>query len=166
MKYKYKKSMFFFQVALVILYAIVLLFFLYSRNNDIKWFKKMLVTITGFMTVFFSVYSGEYLNRYVEFNENYVTFNSYRIAKKVRHFNVKYEDILNLEATMIPIIGIYKVKVKAKNVPWSIPVTWCINHHNEMYAKLCKNAREGNPKVYIDDKLIDYLAKKGYYEAD
>ncbi len=166
MKYKYKKSMFFFQVALVILYAIVLLFFLYSEDNDIKWLKKMLVTITGFMTVFFSVYGGEYLNRYVEFNENYVTFNSYRIARKVRHFNIKYEDILSLEATMIPIIGIYKVKVKAKNVPWAIPVTWCISHHNEMYAKLCKNAREGNPNVYVDDKLIEYLAKKGYYEAD
>lgn len=158
--------MFFLQVALVVLYAIVLLFFLYSKDNDVKELKKMLVTIIGFLTVFFSVYGGEYLNRYVEFNENYVTFNSYRIARKVRHFNVKYEDILSLEAKMIPIIGIYKVKVKAKNVPWSIPVTWCISHHNEMYAKLCKNARKGNPKVYIDDKLIEYLAKKGYYEAD
>lgn len=80
--------------------------------------------------------------------------------------NVPYGDILSVEAIKLPVLGVFKVKVKAKNIPWVIPVTWCINNHNEMYAKLCKNAREGNPKVYIDDKLIDYLAKKGYYEAD
>ncbi len=166
MKYKFKKICLAFLWLLSIIPAGSLLMYFYLIDNDIKWTMKMIVTLFGFFTVFISLYSGEYLNRYVEFNENYVTFNSYRIARKVRHFNVKYEDILSLEATMIPIIGIYKVKVKAKNVPWSIPVTWCISHHNEMYAKLCKNARKGNPKVYIDDKLIEYLAKKGYYEAD
>lgn len=85
--------------------------------------------------------------------------------KKVYNFNVKYENILSLEATMIPLLGIYKVKANAKSLPADIPVTWCISRHNKMYAKLCENARKGNPKVYIDDKLIKYLAKKGYYEA-
>lgn len=166
MKYKFKKICLVFLWILSALPAITLLMYFYWIDRDIKFTLKMIVTLFGFFTVFISTYSGEYLNRYVELNENYVTFNSYRIARKVRHFNVKYEDILSLEATIIPIIGIYKVKVKAKNIPWAIPVTWCISHHKEMFGKLCGNAKKGNPNVYIDERLTEYLAKRGYYEAD
>lgn len=166
MKYKFKKSAIVLQWMLVVVLALFLILYSYLEDGNIRLLKKQVITIGSFLVVFISIYSGEYINRYVEFNENHVTFNSYRIARKVRHFNVKYEDILNLEATIIPIIGIYKVKVKAKNIPWEIPVTWCISHHKEMFGKLCGNAKKGNPNVYIDERLTEYLAKRGYYEAD
>lgn len=113
-----------------------------------------------------SLYIGEYLKRYVETKKESIVFNSFRFKNKVVNLNVPYSDILSIEAIKLPILGIYKVKVKAKNIPWLIPVTWCINHHNEMYAKLCSNAQKGNPQIYIDDRIINHLVKKGYYEAD
>lgn len=163
MRYKYRKSMYVIQAVMAAAFSYGLIF---CMNNDANWNRKMIITITGFLAVFLSLYSGEYFKRYVEFGEEYVTFNSYRIAKKVRYLNVKYEDILSLEAMMIPFLGIYKVNVKAKNIQWIIPVTYCISKHNEMYARLCSNARKGNPNIYVDERLIKHLKKKGYYETD
>lgn len=148
------------------LFAIVISFVIFVFSDNIKLFYKNIITCLGVSFVMISLYIGEYLKRYVETKKESIVFNSFRFKNKVVNLNVPYSDILSIEAIKLPILGIYKVKVKAKNIPWLIPVTWCINHHNEMYAKLCKNARNGNPKVYIDDRLIEHLAKKGYYEAD
>ena len=161
MKFRYSKSMLFLQIGLVLLYSAALILFFYSDDKGFRWIIKMTVTVLVFFTAFFSSYIGEYLNRYVEFHDNYVKFNSYRIAGKVRHINVKYEDILSLEATVIPIIGIYKISVKAKNVPWLIPVTWCISHHKEMYSHLCRHAQKNNPDVFIDERILKRLGKQG-----
>lgn len=109
---------------------------------------------------------GEYFNRFVEFKDNYAIFNSFRIDKKVRSYNIRYEDILSLETTKIPLLGIYKVKVKAKNVPYIIPVTWCMKKHNELFYNLYSYAQKHNPKVYVDGCLIEQLKKKGYYEKN
>ena len=167
MKYKYAKTAYLSFVFGEILLAVVLLWYFYSKNGDIKWIKKMLITLTGYLTVFLSLASPEYLNRFVEFHDDYVVFNSFRIPRKgVKSFNVKYEDILRLDATVIPIIGIYKVKVKCNNVPWNIPVTWCMSRHNELFSKLCSYAEEHNPNVNIDERLIEILEKKGYRETD
>lgn len=166
MKYKYSKFMTFLMWSSIPLLVVVLSVAINSFDNNLKLFNKNIITGLGLSFVMISLYIGEYLKRYVEIKKESVYFNSFRFKNKVINLNVPYGDILSIEVIKLPILGVFKVKVKAKNVPWSIPVTWCISHHNEMYAKLCKNAREGNPNVYIDDKLIEYLAKKGYYEAD
>lgn len=156
----------FFMWSFIPLLAIVLSVAIYLFDSNLKLFNKNIISGLGVSFVMISLFIGEYLKRYVEIKKESVYFNSFRFKNKVINLTVPYGDILSVEAIKLPVLGVFKVKVKAKNIPWVIPVTWCINNHNEMYAKLCKNAREGNPKVYIDDKLIDYLAKKGYYEAD
>lgn len=166
MKYKYSKFMTFFMWSFIPLLAIVLSVAIYLFDSNLKLFNKNIISGLGVSFVMISLFIGEYLKRYVEIKKESVYFNSFRFKNKVINLTVPYGNILSIEAIKLPVLGVFKVKVKAKNIPWEIPVTWCISHHDEMYAKLCKNAREENPDVYIDDKLIEYLAKKGYYEAD
>ena len=166
MKYKYRKILFFLQITLLILFMIVLLLYLQIRGSETRTISRTAASFAGLMAVFGSLMTKEYLSRYVEFHNNYVTFYSYRVKKKVYNFDVKYENILNLNATMIPILGIYKVKVKAKNLPADIPVTWCISKHNEMFSTLCEKAEKSNPNVYIDSRIIKHLEKKGYRETN
>lgn len=167
MKYKYSKFSFYFQCIFVVVFSFSLLYYMYFNYGDIRFLKRTGVTITGVLAVWYMIYSPEYIKRFVEFHDNYVVFNSFRIPRKgVKSFNVKYEDILRLDATVIPIIGIYKVKVKCNNVPWNIPVTWCMSHHNELFSKLCSYAKGHNPNVSIDERLIEILEKKGYRETD
>ena len=162
-KYKYSKFSFYFQCIFIVVFSFSLLYYMYFNNGDILFLKKTGGTIMGVLVVWYMKYSPEYLKRFVEFHDNYVVFNSFRIPRKgVKSFYVKYEDILRLDATVIPIIGIYKVKVKCNNVPWIIPVTWCMSHHNELFSKLCSCAEEHNPNVNIDERLIGILGKKGY----
>ena len=72
------------------------------------------------------------------------------------------EDIKYLKK--IPLLGIYKIKVKCKNIPWQIPVTWCMCNHNEFFAKLCLEAESHNSNAYIDPRVIEFLKKRGIYE--
>ncbi len=150
------------QITLLILFMIVLLLYLQIRGSETRTISRTAASFAGLMAVFGSLMTKEYLSRYVEFHNNYVTFYSYRVKKKVYNFDVKYENILNLNATMIPILGIYKVKVKAKNLPADIPVTWCISKHNEMFSILCERVEKANPNVNIDSRIIKQLEKKGY----
>lgn len=164
--YKYKKSSMVFLLLFCILPVTLLLLYIYRVDGNINFISRMVFVLIVFYGYFITVYSKEYVNRFVEFKSKTVVFNSFRIDKKVRHFNVKYEDILSLEAVKIPLLGIYKVKVKAKNVPYIIPITWCMKKHNELFYNLCSYADEYNPKVYIDNRLIEQLKKKGYYNED
>lgn len=158
--------MFFLQITLLVLFMAVLILNLQIGGRSTKLISRTVFSFAGLLAVFIPLMSKEYLTRYVEFCDNYVTFNSYRVNKRVYNFNVKYEDILSLEATMIPVVGIYKVKVNAKNLPANIPVTYCISKHNEMFATLCEKVEKANPKVYIDERIIKHLEKKGYRETD
>ena len=127
-------------------------------------YKNVLIVV-----VFFALllpFIDEYLNRYVEFKDEYVVFNSFRIDKKVRSYNVKYNDILSLEAVKIPLLGIYKVKIKAKNIPYTIPVTWCMKKHNDLFYNLCFFSKKNNPNVFLNDQLTKFLEERSYYETD
>lgn len=124
------------------------------NHNDIIGFFAFFIMLTPFV--------GEYLNRVVEFKDEYIVFNSFRIDKKVRSYNIRYEDVLSLDAVKIPLLGFYKIKVKAKNVPYTIPVTWCMKNHNKLFCDLCVCVKKDNPNVYIDSRLIEHFEKKGW----
>lgn len=166
MKYKYSKFMTFFMWSFIPLLAIVLSVAIYLFDSNLKLFNKNIISGLGVSFVMISLYIGEYLKRYVEIKKESVYFNSFRFKNKVINLTVPYGEILSIEAIKLPVLGVFKVKVKAQNIPWVIPITWCISHHNEMYAKLCSNAKKSNPLVYIDSQLVNYLKKRGYYEAD
>lgn len=163
-KFRYSRAAFCGQIITALLFVILVTHGteLFTKGTIIFNHNDIIAVIGGF--VILAPFIGEYFNRFVEFNDEYAVFNSFRIDKKVRHFNVRYEDILSLEATKIPLLGIYKVKVKAKNVPYIIPVTWCMKKHHKLFYNLCIYAKKYNPNVYIDSCLIEQLEKKGYYE--
>lgn len=164
MKYRYSRMAIVLQALLIIGILALAIFLCYMSNEDIKYLKKMLVIIPCYLITGYFLWSKEYFNRFAEFHDEYITFNSFRISKKVRDFNVRYEDILSLDAVIIPLLGIYKIKVKCKNIPWQIPVTWCMCNHNELFAKLCLEAESHNPNAYIDPRVIEFLEKRGIYE--
>lgn len=164
MKYRYSRMAIVLQALLIIVILALAIFLCYMSNGDIKYLKKMLVIIPCYLITGYFLWSKEYFNRFAEFHDEYITFNSFRISKKVRDFNVRYEDILSLDAVIIPLLGIYKIKVNCKNIPWQIPVTWCMCNHNELFAKLCLEAESHNPNAYIDPRVIEFLKKRGIYE--
>lgn len=125
------------------------------NHNIVKVIVVFLVMLTPFI--------GEYINRFVEFKDGCVMFNSFRIDKKVRSYTIRYEDILSLDAVKIPLLGFYKIKVKAKNVPYVISVTWCMRNHNRLFHELYICSKQSNPNVYVDNRLIEYFEKKGYF---
>ncbi len=162
-KFKYSKLAFLFQTFLslfcvyFILHGIKLFTFDKSifNHNDIKGVFVFFILLIPFI--------GEYMNRFVKFEDGYITFNSFRIDKKVRSYNIKYEDILAIDAVKIPLLGFYKIKVKAKNVPYTLSVTWCMRNHNKLFYELYLCAKQSNPNVYVDNRLIEYFEKKGYF---
>lgn len=166
MKYKYSKFLFLIQVMLALFCVYILAhdFKLYSTDTEIYKHSDLLGFV-GFFAVLLP-FIGEYINRFIEFKDEHIVFNSFRVKKKLYNFSIRYEDILSIEAVNIPILGIYKVKVKAKNIPCIIPVTWCMKRHNELFCKICKYAKKYNPKVYIDSCLIKHLEKKGFYNEN
>ena len=131
----------------------ILLTYIYSVDRDAWFVVRMVFILIVFFGYFIPIYGKEYIKRFVEFKDETVIFYSYRIAKKLHNFTVRYEDVFSLEATKIPLLGIYKVNVKAKNIPWAIPVTWCMAHKNELFRELCKRVKENNPNAYIDSRL-------------
>lgn len=164
MKYKYKKSAIILQWCAEIIFFACLLLLLYYKDGNFKLLIKQIVSLSAILFVFISIYTPEYFNRYIEFKNEYVVFNSFRIprVKKVQNFNVRYEDFMSLESTSIPILGLYKVKIRAKNVPWVIPVTFCMSNHDKLFYDLCSCAKKYNPGIYIDDRLLQYFEKKEY----
>ena len=167
MKYKYKKSMYIIQMGLSIVCSFMLLIFLYHlTDRSERWLRKTAIILSGFFVAFLGIYSTEYFNRYVEFNSEFVRFNSYRLGKQVHSLNVRYEDILSLESIKIPFLGIYKVKLKANNIPWTIPITWCMANRNELFYNICIYAQKSNPQVYIDSRLNEFMEKRQLNEAD
>lgn len=166
MKFIYSRLAIAIEWLLLIGFAAVLLLLFYIQDNDIKFTKKMTIFFIGYFAVFWILYGKEYINRFVEFHDEYVCFNSFRVGKAVRNFNVRYEDILSLDAKVIPLVGIYRVRVRCKNVPWQIPVMFFMKNHNELFARLYSAAKAHNPNISLDEKAIRRLERKGCLKND
>lgn len=166
MKYIYSRLAIAFEWFLLIGLVALMLLLKYIRDGDITFTRKMIITLYGFLITCWSLWGKEYLNRFVEFHDEYVCFNSFRFGKTVRDLNVRYEDILSLEAKVFPLVGIYRVRVRCKNVPWQIPVIFFMKKHNELFARLYSTAKAHNPGVYFDQKAIQILERKGYLKND
>lgn len=164
MKYCYSKTAMVLQWLLTVIYAVFLLILIYLNDQDLLKLRKLAFGLAGFLMFGFSLFAKEYLNRYIEFQSDSVKFNSFRFKNiKQRNtisFNVKYEDILNVSARRLPVIGIWGIKVTAKNLPHAITLSFCFCKHNEMYDNICKFAKQHNPNVYIDSRLTEFLERK------
>lgn len=103
-------------------------------------------------------YSSEYKNKYIEFSEKYVHFNSFRFKKEIKplSFNVKYEDVLSIDARNIPFIGNWAVTIRTKTFPKPIVVSFFFKKHKEIYNELISKAKYANPNIYISSQLNKY----------
>ena len=162
MKSEYKKSILFLQEVVLFAIGIGMALLFWRGRYDTDSFKRTLVGGIGLMIAFFAVFFAEYFNRYVELGESCAKFNSFRVTKgkKAMNMNVCYENILAIDSKRMPLLGIYKVVVRAKNMPGSIPITPVMSHYWKLVTQLCDLAKKYNPQVNISDDLLEEIEKK------
>ncbi len=162
MKSEYKKSILFLQEVVLFAIGIGMALLFWRGRYDTDSFKRTLVGGIGLMIAFFAVFFAEYFNRYVELGESCAKFNSFRVTKgkKAINMNVCYENILAIDSKRMPLLGIYKVVVRAKNMPGSIPITPVMSHYWKLVTQLCDLAKKYNPQVNISDDLLEEIEKK------
>ena len=162
--YKYNQIINFLNWASVFLIMEFLLFIYSYFSNDYSALFRYSSTIIGIELFVILAFNKEYRNRYVEFHEDYVKFNSFRISGKVYFLNVKYEDIIGIYTKKIPFLGINSLVIKAKNLPGDIKVTWRMNKHKELFVKIYESAKGTGETEYIDDRLVkiaeEYYARQ------
>lgn len=156
MKYKFSiiANIFLWAIPFTIVF-IYTYYFLHDQKLALKCFIGGCALLIGMIIRF----NSEYLNRYVQFNENYFSLNSYRIAQKVRSFNIPYESVRKLEAVCIPLIGIYKVTIYADNIPWGIPVTCCMVKHNKMFTEMYSTILEHHPEIDVSENYTRFIER-------
>ncbi len=165
MKYYYKKSAVFLQfLILALIYIIMIFFSYYILNVNERVLKRFIFGGAGIFVAMMSMYFGEFTNRYVEFLETSIHFNSFRFKDiKMRHainFNVKYEDVFSIETRKIPLIGVWAIYINAKNLPHKITISFCFRNYAELFDNLQKKVKLYNPNAYIDELLLDYCRRK------
>lgn len=160
MKYRYNTIVIFLNWTTAFAVSFLILCILYHISHSLNFFRRGLVSVIALEIFMIVGFNKEYQERYIEFKDEIVVFNSFRIASKVRTFNVKYEDIIRLHAKSLPILGIYAIVIKAKNIPWDIKVTWRMNKHKELFSTLCRKAFETKEVEFIDSNLITFLEKQ------
>lgn len=162
MRYKYSKIWFTILCVFGLVLEFLMLWIYFSEelyNDTGKMFLIALPCVSLFM---FIGSMNEYLKRYVEFLDESVKFNSFRIAKagKVMSPVFRYENITSIESSYLPVIGVWKVKVNAKGFEYSVPISFCFNNYIELCEKLCDLVKEHNPDVYIDSRIVRLMDKK------
>ena len=164
MKYCYSKILYSLQFVLVAIMGYALIFLVYKSNNDIVFMRKMLLGSTGYFVLMYFMFSKEFFNKSVELDETCAKFNSFRFKsikmKDPVFFGVKYVDILSIESRRIPLLGVWAIKIHAKNLPQKISVSFCFKNHKKLFAELIKSAKQNNPNVYVDEHLVNYVRLK------
>lgn len=162
MKYNYSKLAFVCSSIIVGLLCLIILFFygLLIGAEKEKYYKVFFICSTFFAFCVLG-YSGEYLNRFIILNDNYIRFNSFRFKriKKVISFSVSYNDIISIKAKTFPIIGLWGISIVAKNFPRDITLSLGFKSHKNMFKEVCVTALQHNPNVYIDPRLQDYIER-------
>ena len=140
--------------ALIVTFATVLIISAIAGKLDFVSMRKPFAFCLGLWFVMIHRFNKQYTECYVSFSDEYITFNSFKIAYKIRNVNVRYEDIIGLYAKTVPVLGMRAVIVKAKNLPGDITVTWRMVKHKELFLKLYDSAKSTGETEYIDEKLV------------
>lgn len=159
MKYKYSKLAFGF--CLILVEGVVLTLLLVFGNligAEKKQFNNMFLLVSVFLVSCAFMYIGEYSNKYVNFLDDYIHFNSFRFKMKVNPMSlkVKYEDVYSIKPRKLPIVGVWAIKINAKNLPHEITISFCFKKHKELFENLCTLVKKYKPDAYIDKELSKY----------
>ena len=126
-----------------------------------KGFKEGLVKSFCACMALSAVYIVEESRKYITLFDEHVHFNSFRFKKlklkRSSEFAVRYEDIYSIEAVRIPLIGLWAVKIGAKNLPEKIRLSRNFRKENLMFSEIIKRVKQNNPDAYIDGKLSKYI---------
>lgn len=166
MKYKYKKMSWFLQWLFIVLVCALMILFYYLNGTSERTLYKMIGGGTGLLLLFFFRYTGDYLNKYVELQEEVIRFNSFILRKagttRSITYNVRYEDIISVECRTIPIIGLYAIYIVGKNLPSKIPITLSFSKHRDLCRNLCATIKLRNPRAYVDPRIDKYCERANY----
>jgi len=159
MKFKYRKLAFILEWLFVVIFVSLMASIGFFIDISDATLKKGFWGSIGLCLTLACIYSGEYLNRYVEFHNEYVQFNSFRFKriKNALSINVRYESFYSLEAKAFPLFGVWGIRIKANGIPHPITVSFCFSKHKKLYRMLCTQIKQHNPQVYVDEKLIKYI---------
>ena len=107
--------------------------------------------------------NNEYSRKKIILNDDYVSFNSFRISRykknnyKLIDAAVKYENIESITPVIYPLIGLYKIKIKAKGFYSTIKVNALFESYLDLVFQLCDRVSNANNDAIVSQKLIDYL---------
>ncbi len=165
MRYNYSKLAF---VCTWTLLCLIMLFIQMSIGffigADQKTKNEVFFGIIGLFLACALIYGKEYFERYVEITDEYARFNSFRFKMK-RHpisLNIRYEDFWSIEPRRLPIIGIWGIRINARNLPHKLTVPFFFCKHKELYGNLCAHVKLHNPDAYIDSRLEKYIEENKY----
>lgn len=158
MKYKYSKIAF-----PCYMTSLLPFFFLigYILLADLGKQKQMETLVTCFVVYAFGIlrYSGEYSKRYIEILDDGRRFNSFRFRMVMNpiSLSVPYADMISIKARKLPLIGLWGIKIGAKNIPPDITLSLGFIKHKQMYKDVCDAVEKHKPDIAIDSYLQQYL---------
>ena len=79
--------------------------------------------------------------------------------RNVVSINVKYEDVFSITSKKIPLIGLWGIKIKARNLPHEITLSVCFCKHKKLFKVICDEVKLHKPDIYIDSSIQEYLEK-------
>ncbi len=165
MKFKYSAFSVWAKWLSVFILGIILslcILYLWCGSIEInKGFKEGLIKSFGACMALSAVYIVEESRKYITLFDEHIHFNSFRFKKlklkRSSEFAVRYEDIYSIEAVRIPLIGLWAVKIGAKNLPEKIRLSRNFRKENLMFSEIIKRAKQNNPDAYIDRNLSKYI---------
>lgn len=162
MKYRYSKIAFICSAIITgtIVFLILFLYGIFINAEKNQYFKVFFICSVFFVFCVF-MFANEYLNRYVEIFDEHIRFNSFRFKriKNVVSMSVSYEDIFSINPKKLPLIGLWGIKINARNLPHEVTLSICFCKHKKMFKAICDEAKQHKPDIYIDSYIQKYLEK-------
>ncbi len=160
MKYRYSKLAFICSWLLVgsIVMLLLYLFGILINASEDKFIKVFMICPAFYISVMMGYYS-EYSNRYIELFDDYIKFNSFRFKRlrNVISLKIRYEDVIGIKSKSLPLIGLYAIKICAKNIPHDITLSICFKGHKKMFKNICRSVSEHNNNVIFDSYLEEHF---------
>lgn len=165
MKHKYRFSIFVVQFLVFSAISLAIFYFFSEQVKEMSHGRRRLDMALIMLPMVLTIFNFlENHGKYVETFSEHVKFNRFRFmsfnVSKVFYVDLRYENIISIESRKLPVIGIYKIIVHAKNFgkPISVPIT--ISKYSELCYELCIKVKRFNSKAYIDSDLEEYVEKK------
>lgn len=161
MKYKYSKVIYFLQILLGVLILIPFIIFIKKvfLDYDSKEFLMLIISVSIGLIVIIINGSKKWLNKYIELKSNHIHFHAYRNGASVDNYNVKYENIISVDANVVPFIGINRITILLNNGDL-FEISRSFGNFEEMCFDLINILQKSNCNAEISEVLQKHLSNK------